>query len=315
MVVKMLNGDPSIEEKKAFEKWLGEEPGNKTAFDESNRIWEHSERMKDFHSIDVDQDLTKVKERLHVKSSGRRIIRYWWAAAVIVLSVGLGFLARQYILPSTVMVIASTGDFMKETNLPDGTSVFLNKNSEIRYPEKFHRKDRAISFSGEGFFEVARDPERPFLIDVINQATVEVLGTSFNIKSNTPDESVNIHVLTGRVAFYSTGNTDNKIFLEKDDHALFRNGEITRNKEMNQNFLGWKTGILYFEQEKIRNVIDELGKYYGYEIILEDSVLKDTPFTSTIDNQDLESVLKEIELVLGLEYSVNGNKVTIYRPD
>jgi transmembrane sensor len=181
----------------------------------------------------------------------------------------------------------------------------------LTYPKKFKRDVRNIKLSGEGFFEVTHVPAKPFIINAADRANVEVLGTSFNINAVPEGEYVSVQVVEGKVAFYAIGQLDSKKILEKDDQAELQNGIIELNTKTNMNFLSWKTGILHFNQEAIEDVIDLLEKHYNREILLDVSVDKQLKFTSTIDNEELDSVLEELSLVLGISYSYQESTVII----
>ena len=138
---------------------------------------------------------------------------------------------------------------------------------------------------------------------------MEVLGTSFNLRSDREGGSVNVQVVSGRVAFFTPETESNKTILIKDEKALLQNGTISKDDSKDKNFLSWKTGILYFEDEKIENVFYELTKYYNKEFILKDIDSKGIRLTSKFDNQELESVLEEIKLVLNLDYTLDGETI------
>ncbi|MCK4748899.1 MAG: FecR domain-containing protein, partial [Bacteroidales bacterium] len=263
-----------------------------------------------FHSIDMEGDWKKVRKRMGFGKK-KMMMRIWQAAAAVILLLAVGFLAQQYLFNAPEMVIASAGDHQLEVILPDGSAVTLNKQAGLTYPEKFHRKQREVQLSGEGFFEVEPDPDRPFRVQVESEAIVEVLGTSFNIRPDTQDGSISVQVAEGRVAFSQVGKESERIVMEKDEQATLLNGLITKENTINKNFLSWKTGILYFDQELIGDVVRQLELHYGREIILESNVPIETIFTSTIDNQDLESILEEMGLVLDLDVEFNNDKVTI----
>lgn len=322
IIVKILNGDYTVQEAAEFEQWLKEDPQNKIAFDEAKEIWMRSSKSDDFQSIDAVQDWQKVKNRINFETSSQaaktrsfgKMARYWRVAAVFVALLSVGFLAKQHLFTSPTMISVTTGEFKDIIELPDGSRVYLNKQSELSYPEKFHRKNREVKLSGEGYLEVARDEKKPFLINVDDQAFVEVLGTSFNIKSDKNEESVDVSVVSGSVAFF-TNEEENKItVLQKDEVAVLRNGVISLNNSKNMNFLSWNTGILQFENEIIGNVIKDLSEYYNKEFILEEKVNSDIRLTSTFDNQDLESVLEEIKLVLELDFIAEGGTIILFYP-
>jgi len=263
-----------------------------------------------FQSIDTEMDWQKVRGRIGFGKK-KTMNRIWWAAAAVIILLGVGIITQPSTLISPDMVIARAGDDQKEVALPDGSMVTLNKEAELVYPEKFRRRSREIQLSGEAFFKVESDPGSPFLVDVRQEAVVEVLGTSFNIRSGEETGSISVYVVEGRVAFSQTGHESAPVILEKDEQATMSGGMIAKEQVRSKNYLSWKTGILYFEQAKIGEVVTELENYYGLDIILEHNVPGNLLFTSIIDNQVLESVLEEMALVLGLNYAFDNEKVVI----
>ena len=270
--------------------------------------------LEEFQSIDVEGDWNVVKNRMNFRKN-RTISTVWRVAAIAILLLGVGFIAKQYVLNPPEIIIAVTAEEQKEVLLPDGSLVFLDRYSELTYPEKFRKNLRQVSLTGVGFFEVTHDPSKPFLVNVADRANVEVLGTSFNIYAPAEGESVSVQVVEGKVAFYAHGKVDARKILEKDDQAEMQNGIIEKNARINANFLSWKTGIIKFDQESIEQVIDALGTHYNREILLDPLVDTQLTFTSVIDNQELESVLEEMSLVLGISYGLEENRVMIYMPE
>jgi len=276
-----------------------------------------------FRSLNTEKDWMKVKERMdlhsashpQVKGKRKNPVWYWSAAAMIIIILGVGWLTGSRLVTPVRMVVATTGELKKEFHLPDGSMVSLNRNSELSYPERFGRRAREISFAGEGYFDVTHNPDKPFKIHIAGLAGVEVLGTAFNINTLQEDHTVKVHVVSGRVAFYSIQTPGTRTILQHDEQAILRDGSINHGTTEDQNFLSWKTGVLIFDQEPVTNVLEDLSNYYDRNFILDSQVGENIRFTSVIDNQDLQSVLEELRLVLGLEYRTEGDTITLYRPE
>ena len=144
-IVKFLNGIFSESDREDFDSWINEDPEDRKTYEEVKKIWDHSENIMDFQSIDVNEDWSKVKKRVNFigrKSIGAvslkgSFIRFWRVAAVFIFLLGIGFLVKQYVFTSPDMVFVRTGEIKNDILLPDGSHVFLNKYSELKYPEKF----------------------------------------------------------------------------------------------------------------------------------------------------------------------------------
>ena len=263
--------------------------------------------LETYQSINIEEDWQKVRGRMS-KETPRRISPFLRIAAAVILLLGVGFIAQKYLAPSPDMIAVLSGDQMKEVLLPDGSMVTLNKQAELVYPEKFKGRERVLKLRGEAFFEVMSNPSKPFLVDVDQKALIRVLGTSFNINPDASDESISVQVVEGRVAFSSLEGSD-EIILVKDEQATLTNGNLIREDTVDRNFLSWKTGLIFFENTSIGEVLKKLQVLYHIEMELHLSVPEELSFTSTLDNQDLESVLDEISLVLGLDYRYENEKV------
>ena len=264
--------------------------------------------LEKYRSIDVGKDWLIVRAKAGF-GKRRRITIFWRVAAIAIVLLGVGFLSKQYILVPDLLFI-ETAENHTEVILPDGSLVHLNSHSSLTYPEKFKR-NRYVSLSGEGFFEVTKDPKHPFKVHILELASVEVLGTSFNVNASNTNNTVNVQVVEGRVSFSANKKDGNGTILVMNEQAELKDGEILKSDRPNRNFLSWKTGIIYFEQENISRVLDVLNTYYSREIILNEDVDKDLVFTSTINNQELEDVLEELSLVLDLKITYNPDAITI----
>lgn len=281
----------------------------KTEFDE--RLLRN---LETFQSIDTEEDWKKVQEQMGFKK--QRSMRYLLqTAAAVIMLLGVGFLAQKLVFPTPDLLTVEAGDKMKVVELPDGSQVTLNKEARLTYPEEFNRRQRELVLVGEAFFEVVRNPKKTFVVDVDQKAQVRVLGTSFNISPDKSGESISVQVVEGRVSFSSAPRGADRVILEKDQQATLTAGTIVRADTVDMNFISWKTGKLFFVHENIQDVCRQLEDHYEIEIEMQENVPRSLTFTSTLDNQDLESVLEEISMVLGLHYTFENSKVVFKKSE
>lgn len=263
-----------------------------------------------YQSIDVDGDWKLVKDRMGIRKT-RKPSFLFQAAAILITLLSIGFLAKVFVLDAPEMILAVTGDVPEEFTLPDGSLAHLNSNSELSYPEKFRRKVRNVDMKGEVLFSVSHNPDKPFKVNIGNRATVEVLGTSFNINSRMESDRIAVQVVEGSVAFYINEAEETRTILNMGDQAELDQGQISLKSQPDLNYLSWQTGILYFRQCPIAEVVNQLEEHYRRVIILDTSVDQEITFTSTLDNQELEDVLEELSLVLELIITYNPDTITI----
>lgn len=266
--------------------------------------------LENFHSIDVDGDWKLVKDRMGIRKT-RKPAFLFQAAAILIALLSVGFLTKVFILDAPEMILAVSGEVPQEFTLPDGSLVHLNADSELSYPKKFHRNVRSVSMKGEVLFSVSQNPEKPFKVNISDLATVEVLGTSFNINSRLENRRIGVQVVEGSVAFYTDKKDEPRTILNKGDQAELKDGQIHLKAQTDPNYLSWQTGILYFRQSPIDDVVKQLEKHYRRRIILDTSIDKEITFTSTLDNQELDDVLEELSLVLELIITYNPDTIII----
>ena len=231
-------------------------------------------------------------------------------AASVILIIGLSFYGF-YIFNSNKYIEITSLNKIKEYKLPDGTLVTLNKNSNLKYPESFKGDIREVDFSGEAYFNVTKNPEKPFIINT-NGAEVKVLGTSFNLRSNN-NKNVILTVASGKVQLAKKSDPDQKVILLAGDIGTIDNEQISSNTNNDVNYLSWKTKNLYFKQgENLKKVIFDLNKTYDVKIVFEDDnignkTINEHPFK----NRELTFILDLFCELHNLEHNAVDNQIII----
>lgn len=227
------------------------------------------------------------------------------ASAVIILS----FSAYQAFNQSGFVKheITSTITFSKDVrllNLPDGTRVWLNENSEIEYPKSFTGKERTVTLKGEAFFEVKRDPSHPFVISS-GAIKTTVLGTSFNIKAYA-DKQPEVNVRTGKVKVESTQNT---VLLERGDKAIYEAETSMLNKQKSLVLEPeWKKVLIYVDGLTLAQVLEKLKVNNHFSVTYLDEDLKNLKIQGTLDTrQGLYEMLQTIAFALEIKIQTTGN--------
>lgn len=187
--------------------------------------------------------------------------------------------------------------------LSDGTRVWLNENSEIEYPVQFAKNERTVTLKGEAFFEVKRDPSRPF---IITSGTIKttVLGTSFNIKAynNTPE----VNVRTGKVQVESLKNT---VLLERGYKAVYTSdNSLLQKQKTNVLEPQWKKVLIYVDGLTLAQVLSKLKADHQFEVNYLDDDLKNLTIKGTLDTrQGLYEMLQTIAFALEIKIRSTGN--------
>ncbi|UZR97455.1 FecR family protein [Chondrinema litorale] len=201
--------------------------------------------------------------------------------------------------------------------LSDGTVVKLNSESSISFPRRFKGGKRIVKLEGEAFFEVTSDTNRPFIVQT-GELEAKVLGTSFNVNTLSDHNKVDIALVTGKLAVYSSTNQENREILLPTESAVFdkTSGKIETGHFDAERVLSWKDGILIFEEAEIEEIITRLERWYACDISFADTANKamysKVKFTGKFDNKSLEDVLEGLTLASGLKYQLRNKKVYFY---
>ena len=197
-------------------------------------------------------------------------------------------------------------------NLADGTKVWLNGGSMLRYPATFDGKTRKVELQGEGYFEVAHDHEHPFIVDSKSLA-VRVLGTKFNI-SNSPNGNSSVSLVEGSVEVSGKGGEGQVCLTPGQQANLNASAHALTVKETQVRLVAsWHNDILPFENANIDEIAHALEYVYGMKV----SVSADFDHTTTYSGEickksTVDSTLRALQLAIPMRYTVKGNAIKIY---
>lgn len=197
-----------------------------------------------------------------------------------------------------------------QIELADGTKIWINSESKLKYPTKFSNDKRVVELSGEAYFEVAHESNRPFEV-ILNNQTITVLGTSFNV-SNYPQENTVSTLVDGKIQIETDGGE--KLILEPNEQAIYDNtANLIYKEEVNAtNYAAWKDDSFYFNREELGNIMKVLGRWYNIEVIYKDPSLQKVRFTGTLKRYDnFREVKNIIEMTDDVKITLKGNNKVI----
>ena len=270
----------------------------------------------------VEQKMKTVKMAKRYKLVFRRAMQV--AAAIVLLIAGF----YSYMMFSTdsekipvadvqVTFMEHKAEYGQQSNvrLSDGSQVKLNAGTKITYPEKFSSGKREIAIRGQAFFDVARDPERPFIINT-GKLQVTVLGTSFDVNSFEDDNMSSITVMSGKVRVSIDGRTET-ILLSKNEQLVYNKETISYYKQSvsAQETIAWIKGILRFEDAPLTDVFRQLERWYNVEIRLSGNVEPVCTVSGQHKNEGLTSVLDALKFSHGVQYTYVDDNVVINKID
>lgn len=197
--------------------------------------------------------------------------------------------------------------------LSDSTKVWLNAESQLKYPVVFSSEKRTVELTGEAFFEVTPNPDKPFQV-ILGDQTIEVLGTSFNVTSYEDDAEVVTTLIEGKVNVNKRfGNKESIILSPNEQSKLNREtGEINNIKVDPNQFIAWKSGKFYFRQQKLKDITKVLSRWYDIEIFFLDSKTENKKFTGRFKRyENFDHVRSIIESTEEVTFIRKGKTIII----
>jgi transmembrane sensor len=195
-----------------------------------------------------------------------------------------------------------------QLELPDGSLVWLNASSSIYFPTSFIEKERRVEITGEAYFEVAKNADKPFIVSV-NNSEVQVLGTHFNINAYSDEEEVRTTLLEGSVKFIDGNNTSLLQPGQQSQLTKDKNIKVASNVDVNE-VVAWKNGLFSFENAGIETIMRQLSRWYDVEIEYKGKT--DDIFVAEMSrNIKLSDVLKALELTGRVKFEIDGKKIVV----
>ena len=203
------------------------------------------------------------------------------------------------------LIVPRGGEFSLE--LADGTRVWLNAESRLRYPVAFMGKERKVEMEGEVYFEVAKNREKPFIVTV-NGVDIRVLGTSFNVSAY--QEEVVTTLVEGKVQLK---RGDEQVVLSPNQQAIWSDDKFKVKQVDARNYVLWKEGIFYFEDVDLERILDDMARWYNVNIFYMNPTLKKMKFSVEIKRyEDINEILRRIEQTKRVKFEIKDRTINVY---
>jgi len=291
---------------------------NKCSWGEKRAVEEFFKKLQDNGQV-IPYNFTKVKrdfllKRIHSKidKPKNRLLHLYSRtvkiAAIAIILLGSAFLGNYLINNGNISRVATKGE-KKTILLPDGSLVFLNSNSSISYSKNFKNK-RELELTGEAYFEVKKNPEKPFLVET-EKIKTRVLGTSFNIKAY-KNSQTKVSVNTGIVEV-DIKEISEKIILIKNQQLSFINAaELLLSHDNSEDFSAWTKNTIVLNNTSLGETAKILENWYDIEINFSGKELQELKISGKFKNEKLINILKSIALVKQLEINfLTENQILI----
>lgn len=249
------------------------------------------------------------------RTPGKTLVPAWarWAA-MICIPICIAFFTYNILsisdtdTRSPFIVKADKGD-KATVVLPDGTDVILNSASQLSYLRDFGKNERRVQLDGEGYFQVAHDTRRTFIVQV-GELEVKVLGTVFNVCAYNNEQDVTVVLLEGKVGVQTPSSSlimkpGEKMNYNKSTHKL------TTEKVYPEDYVTWTKGSLYFQNESLDNIMKALSRAYDVTIRIDSPRIAEERFTGTIPGGGIQNALNIIMLTSPFRYEVKDSVIVL----
>lgn len=199
--------------------------------------------------------------------------------------------------------------------LEDSTVVWLNSESTLCYPEKFAANSRRVSVTGEAYFEVHHEKNRPFIVDIGGEM-IKVYGTTFNVRGYKDEEAILTTLETGKISISDIQNRDAELFLYPGHQARFDKATSeVRMKEVDTEIVtGWRQGKFVFEETPLSTIMRDLSRWYDFNYEFAEEDLKNIIFMGSVSRYaDFRTIISILEDGGEVKFSLSGNKIVISR--
>ena len=284
---------------------------------EMQGIWDNVEPLKERYPKPNTNKMWKgVTRKLRWQQVNRPVKRFKYffisnAAAVLLpllaLGVGIYYLMDRVTENENYITFVSEVSTRTKLDLPDGSTLWLQPNTTVKYPENFQENSREILFSGQGYFDIKTDNDRPFIVKA-GETSITVLGTKFYIKAKENSGVVETGLISGSVRVASPAQ---EIILEPNDIVIFSDetNQILEKKNINSLPFSWSDNRMVFDSCSFETIIKELSSWYGFDYQIDPQLDVTSKVTLTVKDESLAEITEILKIVVPFEYEISGNRI------
>lgn len=325
-LIKFFKGEATEREIDSIIEWINRSPQNMDYFARQKSLYTALE------SVQFDEEAGQIANTPAKKKNYLSIARYAAAAVVATICFLAGFWINSGNDNSNedIQLIAESKTFapLKHSlytekgvkgfiTLPDSSRVWLNSDSKISYPDEFTGDKRIVSLSGEAYFEVTKDSLHPMVVLTNKDFMVEVLGTTFNIRSYENDATSETTLYTGKIKMHYKDRMSSKIKtadLEPNDSFTYTNASHTHKQAIAPKpeiKRAWKDGSLVFDNTSMDDVIKRLERWHGTNFIVNNKSIYNRRLSATFTSESIVQIMEIIQMLMPVTYSYDNNTVII----
>jgi transmembrane sensor len=340
LLVKYIASQANDDEVAFIKQWVSAHPENEQYFAQLYETWQNS-LLLEYNIINADNAYQQFVNKISGdKQPAKNIYKVWLAVTILLVAV----VAATFLLKSNWADVAPLNQLVakpgiiRKVTLTDGTVVWLNSGSTLKYNESFGKTNRKVYLEGEGFFEIAPGKKNiPFIVNTKNYV-IRDIGTRFNLKAYPNDSFFETSVVNGEVSIEDKEHKDNamnriyikqkqtlRIWKRRSEQLEILHGfanapvknyneiqitQFTLDKEAN--YTGWKDNLLVFDSNTLQDIAKVLERRYNVEINISDTVLHNIKYSGNFKNVgSIDKILDIIKQNTPISYSKSGNSITI----
>ncbi len=304
---RYLKGEASRQEERWFDDFF-------ESYQKSETSWSSFESERTRLEI-----FSKVRQRIRQASFENHRAKSLWpawlkVAAMLLVALGMSWFIIGYRSsrhePTMITQVTTRGQ--KATLvLPDGTNVRLNAESTLIYPEEFEKNRREVTLSGEGFFEVAKNPDKPFVVRATDFST-QVLGTAFNVSAYRETEHT-VTVREGKVQVMWKEDTTASVIVHANEQAVLSSEGLFKKQVDIHRYISWKDGVIYLDHTSLEEMAQVLERWYDVKIIFEHPGLKKCTISGKFSNDQLINILKSVRFIKKIDFTFKDKQTIVLR--
>jgi ferric-dicitrate binding protein FerR (iron transport regulator) len=325
IIAKSLTGQLDNHELKELEAWKLARKENLSEYNDFVELWIKSGSLALPSAINHHNAFKIIRNNTGLNLSPKRWLNIAvQVAAVLVLSIIFSGVYTYMTNERTSQIFSNAASLpvyheikaafgtQAKIELADGTVVFLNSGSKLRFPQTFdHQEQRKVLLDGEGYFSVTKDPTQPFVVQV-NKLNIKVLGTTFNVEAYNDNTSVNIALVEGSVLLQEQserGNKDLMILSPNQVANLNKSDNVISKMDVADlyKYTAWINGRIVFYNDPIQTVVNKLAKWYNVDITIADKRLENYRFTGTFIDESLEQILNILSLTSPMTFDIKSS--------
>lgn len=306
LLLDYFSGILSPVQKQEVEAWLQVSEENRKIARDIHYIYVATDTLQTIKDVNSAYALDQVKKR--IGKSGHTHFLLWFQRVAALLLLPLLASTIYFAIqeePAEFIEIRTNPGMVAKLDLPDGSKVWLNSRSFLKYPRKFTGSTRTVEINGEAYFSVHKDKTKKFIVNTPFDIQAEVLGTEFNMEAYKESRHVNTTLASGSVklSYRNRENKEESLIMKPDEEVSYniRNGSIEVYASYVPTLTSWKDGLVILRNTPFEEVLKILSKRFNADFVVKNTLLYDNSFTGTFDGQHLYLILEHFRLS-GIEY-------------